>query len=220
MMITLQNIHKTFGTGDAAVHALRGVSLSIAQGEMVAIMGKSGCGKSTLLNVLSGLTSFDRGEFCFRGKAMDGANANSLLAFRRNTVGFVLQHFALIDDITVLDNVLLALRHSKLSRTQQHEKAYEMLALLELDDKQKAYPTQLSGGQQQRVAIARAMVKNPDLLLADEPTGALDEETEQTVLAVLQKIHAMGKTVVVVTHDESVASICQRTIVMKNGTIK
>lgn len=219
-MIELKEIEKTFGKSDAAVHALRGVNLHIAQGEMLAIMGKSGSGKSTLLNIIGGLIAPDAGEYRYCGAPIDFHVQKNLLRFRRNTVGVILQHFALLDDMTVRDNVMLALRHSKLSRKQQLQRTLELLQLLEIEDKATAYPLQLSGGQQQRVAIARAMVKQPDILLADEPTGALDEETEKTVLEILKKIHSMGKTIIIVTHDESVAKICERIIVLKDGTVQ
>ncbi len=217
-MITLTDIQKSFGKGEAAVHALRGVSLTIAENEMIAIMGKSGCGKSTLLNIISGLLTADAGEYCYKKTLMQNT-PKQFLPFRRNTVGIVLQYFALLDDRTVYDNIALALRYHGLSKKEVKDKVAKALELLEISDKSKAYPSQLSGGQQQRVAIARAMVKDPDIILADEPTGALDEETGEIVMGIFKAIHALGKTIVLVTHDENIASQCQRTIYMKDGQI-
>lgn len=216
-MIELIDIYKTYGKGDAMVHALKGASIHIQSNEMVAIMGKSGSGKSTLLNIMGGLCSFNSGECRFKGQSLDFNNQKNLLEFRRNTVGIVMQSFALLDDITVHENIAMSLNHRKLTKKEISKQVDEMLDLLEIGDKKKAYPPQLSGGQQQRVAIARAMIKKPEILLADEPTGSLDEQTESYVLDILKRIHSSGKTIVIATHDKSVAECCDRTVILKDG---
>ena len=175
--IEAKNIHKTFGKGDAAVHALRGASLSVDKGEMVAVMGKSGSGKSTLLNILGGLMTMDEGELRVGGKKVDFRKKKYLLNYRRREVGFVVQYFALIDDMNVYKNVSLPLRYQGIPRAKIKQRTTKMLRNLGIEEKAKAYPGELSGGQQQRAAIARALVKNAKIILADEPTGALDEDT-------------------------------------------
>ncbi len=216
-MIELNNIHKTFGKGNTTVHALKGTNLNVAENEMLAIMGKSGSGKSTLLNILGGLCAYDKGSYTFNGKALDFSKQKNLLEFRRNMVGIVLQSFALLDDINVYENIALPLKYRKLSKKEINRQVDEVLAMLEIEDKKKAYPNQLSGGQQQRVAIARAMIKKPEILLADEPTGSLDEETEKDVLEIFERIHESGKIIIIATHDKTVADCCDRTVVLKNG---
>ena len=217
-MIELNNIYKIYGKGDSIVHALKGATIHIQSNEMVAIMGKSGSGKSTLLNIMGGLCSFNSGEYMFKGQNLDFNNQKNLLEFRRNTVGIVLQNFALLDDITVHENIAMSLNYHKLTKKEIRKQVDEMLDLLEIGDKKKAYPPQLSGGQQQRVAIARAMIKNPEFLLADEPTGSLDDQTESYVLDILKRIHSSKKTTIVIaTHDKSVAECCDRTVILKDG---
>ena len=175
--IEAKNIHKTFGKGDAAVHALRGASLSVDKGEMVAVMGKSGSGKSTLLNILGGLMTMDEGELRVGGKKVDFRKKKYLLNYRRREVGFVVQYFALIDDMNIYKNVSLPLRYQGIPRAKIRQRTQKMLRNLGIEEKAKSYPGELSGGQQQRAAIARALVKNAKIILADEPTGALDEDT-------------------------------------------
>ena len=180
--IEAKDIHKTFGKGDAAVHTLRGVSLSVDKGEMVAVMGKSGSGKSTLLNILGGLMTMDEGELYVGGKKVDFRKKKYLLNYRRREVGFVVQYFALIDDMNVYKNVSLPLRYQGIPRAKIKQRTTKMLRHLGIEEKAKAYPSELSGGQQQRAAIARALVKNARIILADEPTGALDEGTGDDVI--------------------------------------
>ena len=183
-MLKLTGIQKTFGKKDARVEALRGVDMEIHRGEMVAIMGKSGSGKSTLLNICGALMKPDQGEYRFDGKLLDLDKQKILTKMRKDHIGFVVQYFALIEDMNVFENVALPLRYQKLHRREIRSRVTETLKLLEIEDKIKSYPDELSGGQQQ-VAIARAIVKNPQLLLADEPTGALDEATGESVMEVL-----------------------------------
>ena len=218
-MLKLTGIHKAFGKKDARVEALRGVDMEIHRGEMVAIMGKSGSGKSTLLNICGALMRPDQGEYRFDGKVLDLDRQKVLTKMRKDHIGFVVQYFALIEDMNVFENVALPLRYQKLPRREIRSRVTEALKLLEIEDKIKAYPVELSGGQQQRVAIARAIVKNPQLLLADEPTGALDEATEESVMEVFEQIHLMGKTLIIVTHDEKVADRCDRIIYLRDGRI-
>lgn len=216
-MLELTNINKSFGKGDAMVHVLKDASISISNNEMVAIMGKSGCGKSTILNIMACLCSFDSGTYKLKGQTIDFSKQKNLLELRRNTIGIVLQNFALLDDITVHENIAISLSYRKLTKKEINKQVDEMLYLLEIDDKKKAYPPQLSGGQQQRVAIARAMIKKPEILIADEPTGSLDEQTENDILKIFKKIHSSGKTIIIATHDKNVAECCDRTVVLKNG---
>lgn len=218
-MLKLTGIQKTFGKKDARVEALRGVDMEIHRGEMVAIMGKSGSGKSTLLNICGALMKPDQGEYRFDGKILDLDKQKILTKMRKDHIGFVVQYFALIEDMNVFENVALPLRYQKLHRREIRSRVTETLKLLEIEDKIKSYPDELSGGQQQRVAIARAIVKNPQLLLADEPTGALDEATGESVMEVFERIHRMGKTLIIVTHDEKVADQCDRIIYLRDGRI-
>lgn len=218
-MVELKNVSKAFGKKEARVEALRGIDLSIREGELVAIMGKSGSGKSTLLNILGGMMSMDNGEYWYDGKAVNFGSQRKLTKFRRNEVGFVVQYFALADDLNIFQNVALPLKYQGYSRKKIKEMVMEALRELEIEDKAKAYPSELSGGQQQRAAIARAVVKQPRLLLADEPTGALDEATGEAVQEIFQKLNENGKTIIIVTHDAKVAKHCERIIQLKDGMV-
>jgi len=218
-IITLKGICKTYGKGDGLVTALRPIDLDIKKGEMLAIMGKSGSGKSTLLNLLAGLDTPDSGEFIYNGSPINTKNQNKMAKFRRNDVGFVVQHFALIDEYSVQQNIGLPLRYGKLKGTSTKKRIKEISERLEIAEKLRKYPSQLSGGQAQRVAIARAIAHKPSILLADEPTGALDEETGKSIMNLFREINKEGTTVIVVTHDANVASFCQRTIRLHDGNI-
>ena len=215
--IEAKDIHKTFGKGDAAVHALRGVSLSVDKGEMVAVMGKSGSGKSTLLNILGGLMTMDEGELYVGGKKVDFRKKKYLLNYRRREVGFVVQYFALIDDMNVYKNVSLPLRYQGIPRTKIKQRTTKMLRHLGIEEKAKAYPSGLSGGQQQRAAIARALVKNARIILADEPTGALDEGTGDDVMKLFQRLKKKDRAIIIVTHDNKVAEYCDRIVYLRDG---
>ncbi len=218
-MVELKNVNKTFGKKEARVEALRGIDLSIREGELVAIMGKSGSGKSTLLNILGGMMSMDNGEYWYDGKTVNFRSQRELTKFRRNEVGFVVQYFALADDLNIFQNVALPLKYQGYSRKKIKEMVMEALRELEIEDKAKAYPSELSGGQQQRAAIARAVVKQPRLLLADEPTGNLDEATGEAVQEIFHKLNKNGKTIIIVTHDAKVAKHCERIIHLKDGMV-
>lgn len=215
--IEAKNIHKTFGKGDAAVHALRGASLSVDKGEMVAVMGKSGSGKSTLLNILGGLMTMDEGELRVGGKKVDFRKKKYLLNYRRREVGFVVQYFALIDDMNVYKNVSLPLRYQGIPRAKIRQRTTKMLRNLGIEEKAKSYPGELSGGQQQRAAIARALVKNAKIILADEPTGALDEDTGNDVMKLFQRLKMKDRTIIIVTHDSKVAEYCDRIVYLRDG---
>ena len=215
--IEAKNIHKTFGKGDAAVHALRGASLSVDKGEMVAVMGKSGSGKSTLLNILGGLMTMDEGELRVGGKKVDFRKKKYLLNYRRREVGFVVQYFALIDDMNVYKNVSLPLRYQGIPRAKIRQRTQKMLRNLGIEEKAKSYPGELSGGQQQRAAIARALVKNAKIILADEPTGALDEDTGNDVMKLFQRLKMKNRVIIIVTHDSKVAEYCDRIVYLKDG---
>ena len=215
--IEAKNIHKTFGKGDAAVHALRGASLSVDKGEMVAVMGKSGSGKSTLLNILGGLMTMDEGELRVGGKKVDFRKKKYLLNYRRREVGFVVQYFALIDDMNVYKNVSLPLRYQGIPRAKIRQRTQKMLRNLGIEEKAKSYPGELSGGQQQRAAIARALVKNAKIILADEPTGALDEDTGNDVMKLFQRLKMKNRAIIIVTHDSKVAEYCDRIVYLRDG---
>ena len=215
--IEANNIHKTFGKGDAAVHALRGASLSVDKGEMVAVMGKSGSGKSTLLNILGGLMTMDEGELRVGGKKVDFRKKKYLLNYRRREVGFVVQYFALIDDMNVYKNVSLPLRYQGIPGAKIRQRTKKMLRNLGIEEKAKSYPGELSGGQQQRAAIARALVKNAKIILADEPTGALDEDTGNDVMKLFQRLKMKNRAIIIVTHDSKVAEYCDRIVYLRDG---
>ena len=215
--IEAKNIHKTFGKGDAAVHALRGASLSVDKGEMVAVMGKSGSGKSTLLNILGGLMTMDEGELRVGGKKVDFRKKKYLLNYRRREVGFVVQYFALIDDMNIYKNVSLPLRYQGIPRAKIRQRTTKMLRNLGIEEKAKSYPGELSGGQQQRAAIARALVKNAKIILADEPTGALDEDTGNDVMKLFQRLKMKNRAIIIVTHDSKVAEYCDRIVYLRDG---
>ena len=215
--IEAKNIHKTLGKGDAAVHALRGASLSVDKGEMVAVMGKSGSGKSTLLNILGGLMTMDEGELRVGGKKVDFRKKKYLLNYRRREVGFVVQYFALIDDMNVYKNVSLPLRYQGIPGAKIRQRTKKMLRNLGIEEKAKSYPSELSGGQQQRAAIARALVKNAKIILADEPTGALDEDTGNDVMKLFQRLKMKNRAIIIVTHDSKVAEYCDRIVYLRDG---
>lgn len=215
--IEAKNIHKTSGKGDAAVHALRGASLSVDKGEMVAVMGKSGSGKSTLLNILGGLMTMDEGELRVGGKKVDFRKKKYLLNYRRREVGFVVQYFALIDDMNVYKNVSLPLRYQGIPGAKIRQRTTKMLRNLGIEEKAKSYPGELSGGQQQRAAIARALVKNAKIILADESTGALDEDTGNDVMKLFQRLKMKDRAIIIVTHDSKVAEYCDRIVYLRDG---
>jgi len=222
-MIELRNVTKTYRVGGEVIYALRNINLKIESGEFVAVMGPSGSGKSTLLNIMGCLDRPDSGEVYIDGMEISHLEEDQLTEIRRDKVGFVFQHFNLIPLLTALENVELPLifkYRNRLSERERKERALRCLRMAELDERfANHYPNQLSGGQQQRVAIARALVNNPPILLCDEPTGSLDSKTGERILKLLKKLNWEGKTVVVVTHDRSVAEHAHRTIYLRDGRI-
>lgn len=218
-MIEIKNLGKTYGSKENATVALDHINLAIDQGEFVAIMGKSGAGKSTLLHILGGLDTFDSGEYRLMGKSVGTLKDKSLSRLRNETIGFVMQDFALISEKTVLFNTMLPLFFDKTPWSKMKTQCMAALERVGIQELAKKRVNQLSGGQKQRVAIARAIVKDPPLLLADEPTGALDSETGKSIMEILTALNGQGTTIVLVTHDEDVAACCKRKIVLSDGRV-
>jgi putative ABC transport system ATP-binding protein len=219
-LIELRGLTKTYGTGDAAFQALRGVDLSIRQGEFVAIMGPSGSGKSTLMNLLGCLDTPDSGSYRFKGIEVETLNKDQRSLIRRHALGFIFQGFNLLARTSALENVELPLLYRGYSRKQRHEMARSALASVGLPDKERNTPAELSGGQQQRVAIARAIVTNPDTLFADEPTGNLDSNTTKEIMELLCGLNTkLGISVIMVTHEDEVAAYARRVISVRDGLI-
>ncbi len=218
-LIEIRDLHKTYGAGDQAVHALAGVSLDIQAGEFVAIMGASGSGKSTLLNVLGCLDRPDTGEYRLAGEPVQDLPPDRLAEVRNRRIGFVFQQFNLLPRTSAQENVELPLVYGGVPAPQRRERALAALAQVGLADRAHHTPSQLSGGQQQRVAIARALVNQPSLILADEPTGALDSRTSDEVMQLLSGLHASGITVVMVTHESDIAAWAQRRLVFRDGRV-
>lgn len=218
-MIEIKNLGKTYGNKENATVALDHINLTIKQGEFAAIMGKSGAGKSTLLHILGGLDTFDSGEYRLMGKNVGAMKDNSLSRLRNETIGFVMQDFALISEKTVLFNTMLPLFFDKTPWSKMKTQCMAALERVGIQELAKKRVNQLSGGQKQRVAIARAIVKDPPLLLADEPTGALDSETGKSIMEILTALNAQGTLVILVTHDEDIAAYCKRKIVLSDGKV-
>jgi putative ABC transport system ATP-binding protein len=218
-IIRLEGITKTYQAGEVAVHALIDVNLTVEPGEMVAIMGPSGSGKSTLMNVLGCLDRPTSGSYRFEGREVATMTKQDLSALRLSAFGFVFQGFQLIARTTALDNVALPLVYADVPGAERRRRAKEALARVSLAGREDHTPAQLSGGQQQRVAIARALVNHPRLILADEPTGALDTRTSQEVLGLLQALHKTGITIVLVTHEPDIAAYADRCLVVRDGRI-
>ncbi|HEX2562039.1 ABC transporter ATP-binding protein [Phenylobacterium sp.] len=218
-MIEVRNLTKVYQMGDERVAALDGVTLSIARGEHIAVIGPSGSGKSTLMNLLGGLDRPDDGAYLFDGEDVSGFDDDELAQFRNQRIGFCFQSFQLLPRLTALQNVELPMIYGGWPPAQRRARAAEMLERVGLTTRMGHRPTQMSGGQQQRVAIARALANSPDLLLADEPTGALDTHTTQEVLALFEELNRDGLTLVIVTHENEVAEHAQRRIAFRDGKI-
>ncbi len=219
-MITLEHITKTYNRKKTnAFTALKDVSLTIGDGELVAIMGKSGAGKSTLLHILACIDTYDEGDYHLGEQEIRNLSEGRLARVRNEHIGLVMQDYALVEDFTVLDNVMLPLNLAKKKAKNRKQIAMEALEKVEMSEFAKKKVSELSGGQKQRTAIARAIVNEPDVLLADEPTGALDSENAETVMALFRKINEEGTTVVIVTHDGDLAQCCDRIIEIRDGEI-
>ena len=218
-LIKTQDLTKLYGRGNAVIRALDGVNLEIARGEFVAVIGASGSGKSTLMNMLGGLDKPDHGDIAIAGRSLISMNKRALAYFRNETIGFVFQQFQLLPKKSALTNVRLPMQYRRPRLEDEAERARKSLDRVGLGDRITHKPTELSGGQQQRVAIARALVGEPELLLADEPTGALDSKTSEDVMRLLVELNRQGITIVLITHDKEVADYAGRVITMRDGRI-
>ena len=218
-MIKLKNLHKSYKTGSSSLHVLKGINLNIQDGELVAIMGSSGSGKSTLLNILGMLDTADKGDYILDSFKIENLNETKAAKYRNKFLGFIFQSFNLINYKTALENVSLPLYYQGISRKERQQIALDYLDRVGLKEWATHLPSELSGGQKQRVAIARAMASKPKVLLADEPTGALDTKTSCDVMDLIQKINQEGKTILVVTHELEIAKMCKRIVKLKDGVI-
>jgi putative ABC transport system ATP-binding protein len=217
--LVVRGVRKTFEAENAPVRALRGVNLTVEAGDFAALMGPSGCGKSTLLNLVAGLDTADEGEIEVAGELVTGRSEDDLARMRRRHVGLVFQFFNLLEGMTVLENVALPAVIAGRKRKMAETRARDLLDLLGIGDKASAVPGVLSGGQRQRLAIARALANEPTLLLADEPTGALDSEGGSEVIELMRRLHRGGQTIILVTHDPDVAAAAERVVRMRDGRI-
>ena len=219
-IIQLRDVWKTYKMGEAEVHALRSVSLEVKEGEFVAIMGPSGSGKSTAVNMIGSLDIPTKGSIYLDGRDISKMSESDLAQLRGRKIGFIFQQFNLIPTLTALENVALPMVFQNIPKEQRIKRAEEILNIVELGDRMDHKPTELSGGQQQRVAIARSLANNPDVILADEPTGNLDSKTGETVMDFLEELNRKeGKTIIMVTHDIGVAKHAHRTEFLKDGQI-
>jgi putative ABC transport system ATP-binding protein len=218
-VVRVSAVHRTFEAEIAPVRALRGANLEMVSGEFVAIMGPSGCGKSTLLNIVAGLDRPDQGSVEVAGISLDGLDESALAVMRRSHVGIVFQFFNLFETMTALENVLMPALLGGTRRRVAESRARDLLDLLAIGDKAEQSPTALSGGQRQRLASARALANEPTVLLADEPTGALDSDGGNEILELFRRLHSGGQTILLVTHDQPVADAAQRIVRMRDGRV-
>lgn len=219
-MITLTSLSKIYRTNEIETVALENVNLTVARGEFLSIMGPSGCGKSTLLNIMGLLDTPSTGTIEINGTHTEGMKDKELAAFRNKTLGFVFQSFHLINSLNVLDNVELPLLYRRVNSSERKRLAKEVLEKVGLSHRMNHFPTQLSGGQCQRVAVARAIIGNPEIILADEPTGNLDSGSTKEIMGILKDLHKEGRTVIIITHDNDIAAQAERIIRIKDGQIE
>jgi len=218
-MIEIKNLHKSYKIGSNSLHVLKGINFNVAEGELVAIMGSSGSGKSTLLNIIGMLDIADEGTYTLDGVEIKDLDETKAAKYRNKFLGFIFQSFNLINYKTASENVALPLFYQKIPRKIREEKAIQYLKKVAIADWANHLPSELSGGQKQRVAIARALAAEPKVLLADEPTGALDSVTSCEVMQLIQEINDEGKTILVVTHETDIANMCKRIVFLKDGLI-
>lgn len=218
-MIDMKGINKIYKGDTYEIQALSEINLHVEEGELLAVMGRSGSGKSTLLNLMGFLDIPDSGTFHFLNKDVSSLSTRQLWQYRRDYIGFVFQHFVLINHCSVFDNVALPLEAMGIGRRERTQKVKQVLEVMEISDLQKKYPGQISGGQKQRVAIARAIVGNPKVLLADEPTGALDAKTGDEMMKIFRRLNKEGKTIIIVTHDKEIAEQTKRIITLEESRL-
>jgi putative ABC transport system ATP-binding protein len=218
-LIELKDISKIYYVGDSEIAANNKVNIKIYKGEMVAIVGKSGSGKTTVMNIIGALDTPTSGEYYLDGRDVSKLRGDDLAEVRNKLIGFIFQQYNLLPKQNLLENVELPLMYAKVGERERKKRSMEVLKKVGLDQKYKNYPTQLSGGQQQRASIARALVVNPSLILADEPTGALDSKTSKEVIELLHQLNKEGNTIVLITHDNSIASEAERVIQISDGTV-
>jgi len=218
-MIRIKNLHKSYEMGSNSLHVLKGIDFNVTEGELVAIMGSSGSGKSTLLNIIGMLDNYDNGSYELDNILIKDLDETKAANYRNKFLGFVFQSFNLINYKSAVENVVLPLYYQGIKRKEREKIALEYLDNVGLKNWASHLPSELSGGQKQRVAIARAMVSKPKVLLADEPTGALDSKTSAEVMSLIQEINNSGKTILVVTHEEDIAKMCKRVVRLKDGVI-
>jgi putative ABC transport system ATP-binding protein len=219
-IIDVAGLTKVYGANGTAVHALRGIDMTVAPGEFVALIGPSGSGKSTLMAILGCLDSPTAGRYLLDGERVDGLSGGELARTRNEKIGFVFQNYNLLPKASVARNVELPMLYAGVGRRERRERAMELLTTVGIADKARQLPAALSGGQRQRVAVARALANRPKMLLADEPTGALDSKTGHEVLALFQELHARGNTVLLVTHDPTIAALAQRRVEIHDGRVR
>ena len=218
-MIEINELNKSYPIGQGSLHVLKGINLKINEGELVAIMGSSGSGKSTLLNIIGMLDNYDSGSYKLDNVPIKDLDETKAAKYRNKFLGFVFQSFNLINYKTALENIALPLYYQGISRVERQKTAIEYLEKVGLADWAEHLPSELSGGQKQRIAIARALASQPKVLLADEPTGALDSTTSEEVMDLIKQINREGKTILVVTHEQDIANMCKRIITLKDGII-